>query len=222
MKRNRKPPTEEQKEFKNKKAREKRANMTEAEKALFYEKRKEKYANLPPDIKEKYVLKQKEKYEKIKNTPKEKQRRAEYAKKYKLKNKERLKENTKNWHNEKLKTDEVYKAKVKSRAMIKDAMRRMGYSKKATATQILGCSFEAFKTYLESKFEPWMDWDNYGLYNGEPNYGWDIDHIKPLSKGQSVEEVHELNHFTNLQPLCSYVNRDVKNSSFDRLPFFHS
>jgi hypothetical protein len=25
-----------------------------------------------------------------------------------------------------------------------------------------------------------MNWGNYGKYNGEINYGWDIDHIIPL------------------------------------------
>ena len=60
--------------------------------------------------------------------------------------------------------------------------------------------FEEFKTYLESQFEDWMNWDNYGLYNGEEKYGWDIDHIIPISSGINENEVVKLNHFTNLQP----------------------
>ncbi len=28
----------------------------------------------------------------------------------------------------------------------------------------LGCSFEELKTYLESKFEDWMTWENYGTH----------------------------------------------------------
>ena len=55
-----------------------------------------------------------------------------------------------------------------------------------------------------------MNWDNYGLYNGTENYGWDIDHIKPSSLAINEEELLKLNHFSNLQPLCSYINRDVK------------
>ena len=35
---------------------------------------------------------------------------------------------------------------------------------------ILGCTYKFFITYLESKFENWMNFDNYGLYNGELNY----------------------------------------------------
>jgi hypothetical protein len=55
-----------------------------------------------------------------------------------------------------------------------------------------------------------MTWDNYGLYNGELNYGWDIDHIIPLSSGKTEDDLINLNHYTNLQPLCSKINRDIK------------
>ena len=55
-----------------------------------------------------------------------------------------------------------------------------------------------------------MSWENYGLYNGDLNYGWDIDHIIPLSSTLSEDEIIKLNHYTNLQPLDSYINRYVK------------
>ena len=55
-----------------------------------------------------------------------------------------------------------------------------------------------------------MNWDNYGRYNGELNYGWDIDHKIPTSSAITEEDVIKLNHYTNLQPLCSFINRVVK------------
>ena len=55
-----------------------------------------------------------------------------------------------------------------------------------------------------------MNWNNRGLYNGELNYGWDIDHIIPLSSAKTEEEMILLNHYSNLQPLCSKINRDIK------------
>jgi hypothetical protein len=88
-------------------------------------------------------------------------------------------------------------------------------SKKSKSIEILGCSFEEFKLYLESKFEPWMTWENKGLYNGELNYGWDIDHIIPISSATTEEEIIKLNHYTNLQPLCSKVNRDIKKDNYE-------
>lgn len=55
-----------------------------------------------------------------------------------------------------------------------------------------------------------MNWENYGLYNGDLFFGWDIDHIIPVSSANSEEEIIKLNHYTNLQPLCSKINRDIK------------
>ena len=60
-----------------------------------------------------------------------------------------------------------------------------------------------------------MNWDNYGLYNGEENYGWDLDHIVPVSSAQCEEDIYRLNHHSNIQPLCSYVNRYVKRDIVD-------
>lgn len=77
--------------------------------------------------------------------------------------------------------------------------------------QILGTSFPELKKYIESKWEPWMNWNNYGLYKtNEYNVGWDIDHIIPTSSANTKEELLKLLHHTNLQPLCSNINRNVK------------
>ena len=60
-----------------------------------------------------------------------------------------------------------------------------------------------------------MTWENRGLYNGTEGYGWDIDHIIPVSKATTEDDVIKLNHHTNLQPLCSYINRVVKKDKVD-------
>lgn len=95
-------------------------------------------------------------------------------------------------------------------SLIRYYLNKSGFYKKSRTYEILGCSPDDFKKYLESKFEYWMSWSNYGLYNGELNYGWDIDHIVPISSAKTEEEILKLNHFSNLQPLCSYTNRYVK------------
>tara|TARA_R110000868_G_scaffold401649_2_gene677268 strand:+ start:6108 stop:6494 length:387 start_codon:yes stop_codon:yes gene_type:complete len=106
---------------------------------------------------------------------------------------------------------------TKIRYVIKGAIRGAFRSKNKVkiglTLDILGCSIIEFKAHLEAQFEPWMDWDNRGLYNGECDYGWDIDHIIPLSTAITEEDIMRLNHYTNLQPLCSYVNRYVKGSN---------
>ena len=77
----------------------------------------------------------------------------------------------------------------------------------------MGISIDEFKLYLESKFEPWMTWENYGKYNGDLNYGWDIDHKEPISNAKNEEELILLNYYDNFQPLCSYINRYVKRNN---------
>lgn len=131
-------------------------------------------------------------------------------KKYRESNIEKLNDYNLNYTNNRLKNDVIFKISHYYRSMIRKSFNRGGFSKESKTSQILGCTFDEFKLYLESKFEPWMNWDNRGLYNGEFNHGWDIDHIIPISSAKTEEEVIRLNHYTNLQPLCSKLNRDIK------------
>lgn len=55
-----------------------------------------------------------------------------------------------------------------------------------------------------------MNWENHGKYNGALNFGWDLDHIIPLATAKCTDDIIKLNHYTNFQPLCSKVNRDIK------------
>jgi hypothetical protein len=115
-----------------------------------------------------------------------------------------------------LKNDSLFKLKFNIRSLIRNSFRYKGIKKNSKTQEILGCSFEDFKLHLESKFEDWMTWENRALYNGELNYGWDIDHIIPLITAETEEDIIRLNNYTNLQPLCSYTNRHIKK---DRLDF---
>ena len=65
---------------------------------------------------------------------------------------------------------------------------------------VLGCSPEYLKEHLEKQFSQGMSWDNYGFY------GWHIDHKIPLSSAKTEEEVYQLCHYTNLQPLWAKDN----------------
>lgn len=108
--------------------------------------------------------------------------------------------------------DELFRLKENTRNLIKNSF-LIGYTKKSKTQDILGCSFEEFKKHIETKFEVWMNWDNYGNPKDgilEPNKTWDIDHIIPLSSANNEEDIVRLNHYSNLQPLCSYTNRFIK------------
>jgi hypothetical protein len=129
----------------------------------------------------------------------------------KQKNKERFQLNKEKWNQygkDRAKIDPVYRMKVQMRKLLIKALN--GQSKSKTTEQIIGCTYTELKDHIESQFEAWMTWDNKGLYNGDFNYGWDIDHIIPLATAKSPEDILYLNHYTNLRPLCSHVNRNIK------------
>ena len=135
---------------------------------------------------------------------------------YSLNNREYITKRTNEYHKNRLKNDNLYKLSCDIRGSIRNSFKNKKVKKSSKTVIILGCSFEDFKLHLESMFESWMTWDNRGLYNGELNYGWDIDHKIPLASAETEEDLIRLNHYTNLQPLCSYTNRQIKK---DRLDF---
>jgi len=67
---------------------------------------------------------------------------------------------------------------------------------------LLCCTPGELKAHLESKFQPGMDWDNYGFY------GWHIDHKIPCAAFDLTkeDEAKKCFHFTNLQPLWAKDN----------------
>lgn len=95
---------------------------------------------------------------------------------------------------------------------LSEALRKRTYSalknnlKSGSAIRDLGCSLEELKSYLESKFQPGMSWDNYGRKSGIKC--WEIDHIRPLKafKLSNIEEFKKASNFTNLQPLWAEDN----------------
>jgi len=130
----------------------------------------------------------------------------ELNRKYYYNNIDRFRKNHRNYLKYRKKIDPLFKLKCVIRTLVSNSIRKGGFNKKSKTEEVLGCSFDYFKNYLESKFENWMDWKNHGLYNGEYEKTWQIDHIIPLSSAETEEDIIRLNHYTNLQPLCSKVN----------------
>jgi len=155
--------------------------------------------------------------------------RKEYSKKYYLENKERLKpirelwkqnnkqkqsELSKNWYaknkTEKLKKNTInekyqmihnpiYRLTKNLRTRIPNALN--GKVKYKGTIQLLGCTINELKKYLEKQFTDKMNWDNYGSC-------WHVDHIKPCSLFNFLNESEQMEcfHYTNLQPLEAKEN----------------
>jgi hypothetical protein len=109
-------------------------------------------------------------------------------------------QNNKNKINEyqkiKKQKDPLYKISACIRTRISQTLN--GYSKSKSTLQILGVkNFNEFKQYIESKFSEGMNWNNYGY---GPNK-WVIDHCIPLASAKVEQDIYNLNHHTNLQPM---------------------
>lgn len=98
--------------------------------------------------------------------------------------------------------------KCRLRSALRNALKKSVVSKKYSAMELLGISIPDFKKYLESKFQPGMNWENKGE--------WHIDHIKPCATFDltDVAQQRECFHYSNLQPLWGTVNYQ-KNSMYN-------
>lgn len=167
---------------------------------------------------------------------KNKDKAVEYRKKYYITNREKIKEKVKKWEQEHAVECREYKRKyyiknadkfstycksnrkrineirkknietnpmAKLRSVLRNKLSSIlilkGFKKGSSTESILGCDWETAKFYIENKFEHWMNWGNHGQ--------WEIDHIIPLVRAKTPEELIVLFHYKNLQPLLKKANR---------------
>lgn len=106
----------------------------------------------------------------------------------------------KKWTKQKVKTCDIFRFNKNVRQLIYTSFKRGSnqFKKTSKTENILGCSMEEFRIYIESKFTSGMNFENYGK--------WHLDHIKPLALAESKEDVILLNHYTNFQPLWAADN----------------
>ena len=88
------------------------------------------------------------------------------------------------------------------------SFQRIKQNKFAKTEKLLGCSYEEAKRSIESKFEKGMDWSNHGRGSGK----WNIDHIRPVVDFKK-DELHLMNHISNLQPLWFSDNQLKKDKT---------
>jgi len=145
---------------------------------------------------------------------KNQQKISDYHKTYGQNNKEKILATKYKYKKHKYKTDPLWRLTELIRGSIGQSFKRIGSIKPSRTEQILGCTFEHFKEYIEQQFEPWMNWNNQGgQIITEINTNWDIDHKIPISSAKTKEDVIKLSHYTNFQPLCSYHNRFIKRNN---------
>lgn len=92
-----------------------------------------------------------------------------------------------------------------------------GESKNGSVWEYLNYTLEELKYHLESLFEPWMSWNNYGAYraaewdeNDSTTWVWQLDHIIPHSEfcyvSMECEGFKKCWALDNLRPLSAKQN----------------
>jgi hypothetical protein len=72
-----------------------------------------------------------------------------------------------------------------------------GKPKSYRTKDILGMEWNEFRDYIESMFEPWMNWDNHGHGRGK----WALQHIIPKTYAETEDDIYRLNYYKNLMPM---------------------
>jgi hypothetical protein len=96
---------------------------------------------------------------------------------------------------ERIKTEPEYRLKNVLRSRIGQFV--VGKNKSAKTMELLGCSLDELRVYLESRFKSGMTWETYG------RKGWHIDHIQPCTSFDLLDpkQQRQCFHYSNLQPL---------------------
>lgn len=132
-----------------------------------------------------------------------------YMKEYNKKHKKRIKASRKIYDKNKYNNDPIYKLKLLLRTRFYQSIK---YGIKCESVlEIIGCSIEELKLWLETQFLPEFTWDNYGNV-------WEIDHIKgccnfDLSK---ISEQKKCWNYKNLRPLFS-TKKIAKSFGYDNI-----
>ena len=121
----------------------------------------------------------------------------EISKDYYLVNKAKILNNALIRHYRRLKTDMLYKAKCALRTLVNRSFKRISKNKPTNTNKLLGCTWEEAKVHFESLFQEGMTWENHGE--------WHIDHVRPIASF-AQDELHLMNHISNLQPLWAKDN----------------
>lgn len=135
-----------------------------------------------------------------------------------LKNRNKIRPIRNVYRNNRRKNDASFKLQHRISVAVRSMLRVNGGSKGGLSIlKFLPYSMQELKEHLEKQFEPWMTWNNYGIYNirtwndNDTNtWRWNIDHIIPQSKlpysSMKEDNFIECWILDNLRPLSAKHN----------------
>lgn len=100
------------------------------------------------------------------------------------------------------KFSEIDLLKVRLRARVYQAVKKARTTKSGKTFDLIGCTAEFARGYIEAQFKPGMTWANHGMH------GWHIDHKIPCAHFDLTDPTQQRAcfHFSNLQPLWALDN----------------
>jgi hypothetical protein len=120
--------------------------------------------------------------------------------KWRRDNPERQRESAAKYKRNRMHIDINYRIKCQLRNRLYMAMKNNASGKAYSTMELIGCTIEEVRTFLEAEFEEGMTWENQDE--------WHIDHIRPCASFnlEDPEEQKKCFHWTNLQPLWAADN----------------
>jgi len=122
---------------------------------------------------------------------------------YKSKNKEQIRARARERYRIRYSNDVQFKLVETLRSRVCMAIRSQGTQKRVKTEELLGCTIDVFKRYIEAFWLPGMSWENHTLK------GWHIDHIRPVNTFDltNLEQQKVCFHYTNLRPMWASDNQ---------------
>ena len=121
-----------------------------------------------------------------------------YMQEYRITHRNKIRKERRDYYHSKYGSDLNFTIEHNLRSRIGKVLK---YNKKLFRTiELVNCTIEFLKKYLENKFVNGMTWNNYGK--------WHIDHIRPCASFDLSKPIEQLKcfHYTNLQPLWAKDN----------------
>ena len=138
------------------------------------------------------------------------------CKQYYINNKDSIFAQINEYVKKRRKSDPKFKLRTSISTAVNQALKKRNSKKSGSILDFLPFSISELKSYLESLFEPWMNWNNWGKYslswddNNSSTWTWNIDHIIPQSKlpynSMSHPNFQKCWALYNLRPLSSKQN----------------
>lgn len=157
--------------------------------------------------------------------PGRKEAQAEYDRQYYTLNKDKIVKRATDHTRKKRATDPIFRMKEIISNSIGQALKKRGSKKNGNSTfKFLPYSLEELRQHLEAQFEPWMTWDNHGVYrldiwddNNSSTWTWQVDHIIPHSmfnytsmKDESFQKCWALENLRPYSAKQNIIDKDRK------------